>query len=246
MSPFYDTVLRENEQTVVFTGDCMGDVKYIYTRNMFNLEKRAFPGVGQWKIPQIEPVEYVQGTDWVSFLDAKKKAVKSASCHFYLDDYRFLRVWNNPEQYIPLLSRFAQVLSPDFSLFTDYPKVLQLYNHYRKHWLAAFWQEHGIRVIPTICWSTPDSYSWCFDGEPKESVVSVSSTGCCMSAANKAAFNEGYAAMILALHPSKVIYFGKDILTDDNAFAADVIFVKDQFSDRFGRMNKAEVSNDQV
>lgn len=223
----------------------MADVKYIYTRNMFNLEKRSFPGVGEWKIPQIEPVEYCPGTDWVSFLDAKKQAGPDASCHFYLDDYRFLRVWNNPEQYIPLLSRFRQVLSPDFSLFTDYPKVLQLYNHYRKHWLAAFWQERGVRVIPTICWSTPDSYAWCFDGEPKESVVSVSSTGCCMGAAQKKAFNDGYAAMILALHPSKVIYFGKDILTDDNAFAADVEFIKGSFSDRFEK-KETEVINDQV
>jgi len=220
----------------------MGDVKYIYTRNLFNLDKRFFSGVGEWQIPQIKPVDYVEGTDWVSFAEAKK-AAPGASCHFYLDDYRFLRVWNNPEQYVPMLSKFTQVLSPDFSLFTDYPPCLQLYNHYRKHWLAAFWQERGIRVIPTICWSDVDSYAWCFDGEPRESVVSVSSTGCCMSAANKAAFNAGYAAMILALHPSKVIFFGKDILTDENAFAADVVFIKNQFSDRFGSKKETEVIN---
>ena len=66
-----------------------------------------------------------------------------------------------------------------------------------------------------------------------------------MGAAQKKAFNDGYAAMILALHPSKVIYFGKDILTDENAFAADVEFIKGQFSDRFGK-KETEVINDQV
>ena len=220
----------------------MGDVKYIYTRNLFNLDKRSFSGVGEWKIPQIEPAEYLEGSDWVSFMDAAK-AAPGSSCHFYLDDYRFLRIWNNPAQYLPLLSKFAQVLSPDFSLFTDYPPCLQLYNHYRKHWLAAYWQEHGIRVIPTICWSDESSFAWCFDGEPRESVVSVSSTGCCMSAGDKAAFNRGYAAMIAALRPTKVIYFGKDILSDENAFAADVVFVKGAFSDRFGSINKKEVAS---
>lgn len=220
----------------------MADLKYIYTRNYENLEKRTFAGVGEWNIPRIQAVDYVPGTDWVSFLDAKKSASKNASCHFYLDDYRFLRVWNNPEIYVPALARFAQVLSPDFSLFSDYPKAIQLYNHYRKHWLAAFWQERGVRVIPTICWSTPDSYDWCFEGEPTESVVSVSSVGCCMSAANKAAFNDGYAAMLETLHPSQVIYFGKDILNDENAFnTEDIVFVKSVFTDKFPDKSKEVV-----
>ncbi|MEI8083290.1 MAG: DUF4417 domain-containing protein, partial [Actinomycetes bacterium] len=34
---------------------------------------------------------------------------------FYEDDYRFNRLWNDPERYIRRLARFAGVVSPDFS-----------------------------------------------------------------------------------------------------------------------------------
>lgn len=86
--------------------------------------------------------------------------------HFFLDDCQFNRCWNNPDRYVEILKRFKCVLSSDFSLFTDFPKALQIYNHYRKHWLGAYWQMHGIEVIPTLCWSDEESFAWCFDGEP--------------------------------------------------------------------------------
>jgi hypothetical protein len=54
------------------------------------------------------------------------------------------------------------------------PKALQIYNHYRKHWLAAYWQMNGITVIPTITWGLPQSLKFCLDGEPEDSVISTS------------------------------------------------------------------------
>ena len=47
------------------------------------------------------------------------------------------------------------------------PFAMQIYNQYRKHWLAAYWQLNGITVYPTISWSDENSYEWCFDGEPR-------------------------------------------------------------------------------
>lgn len=97
-----------------------------------------------------------------SFVERPKLLMssKKTDCgiHFFLDDYQFMRLWNNPERYIDLLKKFNCVLSPDFSLYADYPTALQIYNHYRKHWLAACWQMYGIEVIPTICWSNEKSF----------------------------------------------------------------------------------------
>lgn len=97
-------------------------------------------------------------------------------------------------------------MSPDFSTYVDFPKALQIYNHYRKHWIGAYLQMHGVHVIPTISWSTPDSFEWCFDGEPKESTVAVSSVGSMNVLDN---FLEGYNAMLDTLHPSKIIFYGQ-------------------------------------
>lgn len=77
------------------------------------------------------------------------------------------------DRYVPMLSVYGWVMSPDFSLYTDFPVSLQIYNYFRKHWIAAYLQNQGIHVVPIIGWSHPGSYEWCFDEEPKESCVAA-------------------------------------------------------------------------
>lgn len=161
-------------------------------RNYENLIKIIFEGVGEFDIPEIEPIE-VEDSEFIGFHEVNQcKDPKGKAVHFFLDDYRFTRVWSNPDSYLEKLLKFNFVLSQDFSLYSDYPKVMQVYNHYRKHWLGAYWQLNGINVIPTICWSEPDSFAWCFDGEPKNSVVAVSSVGTQCNKDSKIAFLTGY------------------------------------------------------
>lgn len=107
---------------------------YRNRRNYENLERRIFDGVGEYGIPQIEPVAYEGGCDWIGFNYAKTcKEPEGKGIHFFLDDYVFLRIWTNIDRYIPMLQRFRYVMSPDFSTYTDFPKAIQIYNHYRKH-----------------------------------------------------------------------------------------------------------------
>lgn len=85
---------------------------------------------------------------------------------------------------------------------------MQIYNHYRKHWLGAFWEDNGIEVIPTICWSDEKSFKWCFDGEPKGGTVAVSSIGTQNDNAAKAAFISGYEVMCEKLRPETILFYG--------------------------------------
>ncbi len=100
-------------------------------------------------------------------------------------------------------------MSPDFSTYTDFPKAIQIYNHYRKHWVGAYLQMHSIDVIPTISWSNNESFEWCFDGEPINGVVAVSSVGCMNSKKRKELFMAGYREMINRLHPETIIFYGQ-------------------------------------
>lgn len=180
------------------------------TRNYDNIQRRLYDGVGEYGIPEIEPTQY-EPCDFIGFNYATKKGVERSGqgVHFFLDDYQFQRVWNNPETYAKILSQFKCVCSPDFSLFADYPKAMQIFNHYRKHWLAAYWQENGVKVIPTICWSTPDSFEWCFDGEPTHSCVAVSAVGTQLRKADKELFLLGYHEMMDRLQPETVLFYGR-------------------------------------
>ena len=169
----------------------------------------------------VEPEEVtVEPDHWISFHEAKsfKGDRSKTGVHFYTYDNMFDRIWNDPDRYGKMLSDYACVLSPDFSLYADFPLALQIWNHYRKHWMGAYWQQKGLTVIPTICWSTQDSFSWCFTGEPKYSVVSVSSWGCVKDPHVRAAFLEAYKVFIRECHPTQVLWFGEKlpIETEEN------------------------------
>lgn len=182
---------------------------YRNTKNYENLQRMIFDGAGEYQIPQIEPTTY-KGSEFIPFNYAKTcKEKNEKGIHFFIDDYQFNRLWNAPERYIDMLAEFECVMSPDFSTYTDFPKVIQIYNHYRKHWVGAYLQMHGIDVIPTISWSTPDSFEWCFDGEPEGGVVAVSSVGCMNSKKRKELFMAGYREMIDRLHPETIIFYGQ-------------------------------------
>lgn len=179
---------------------------------MENTEKMIFPGVGKYGIPAIKPETDIRidKLEWIPVnyaLTAKDKATKGV--HFYKDDYQFERFWNNPDKYIPLLQQFGAVCSPDFSLYIDMPLAVQIFMHYKKHWLAAYWQMHGIHVIPTLCWCGEQSYDWCFDGEPTNSIVSISSHGTQSDPYEAECFAKHCRKALEVLQPSSILWYGK-------------------------------------
>lgn len=182
---------------------------YRSTKSYENQQKMIFDGTGEYGIPEIEPTTY-NPCDFISFNYAKTcKQPEKKGVHFFLDDYQFNRLWNNPDTYIKMLSKFRYVMSPDFSTYTDFPKALQIFNHFRKHWLGAYMQMYGIDVIPTISWSDEESFEWCFDGEPVGGVVAVSSVGVMNSKERKLLFMDGYNEMMKKLQPETVLFYGQ-------------------------------------
>lgn len=182
---------------------------YKQQRNYENLQKCMFPGVGKYDMPEIKPAEY-QVDNWIGFNFARTcDEPEIHGVHFFVDDYQFIRLWTNPDAYLPMLSRFQAVCSPDFSMYTDFPKAVSIYNSYRKHWLAAYWQRNGVRVIPTISWIDESSYDWVFDGEPTGSMVAVSSVGTQQDKEATRLFRLGYEEMMRRLNPSAIIFYGK-------------------------------------
>jgi hypothetical protein len=88
----------------------------------------------------------------------------TAAVHFFLDDYRYETVWSRPQRALEHLSKYRILLAPDFSLYADWPLAMQQWNVYRSRWCGRYWQELGFQVIPTVSWSTPESFDFCFEG----------------------------------------------------------------------------------
>ena len=51
--------------------------------------------------------------------------------HFFLDDYRFESIWRRPVQTLSGIQKWAVALTPDFSLYYNAPRIIQLWNTYR-------------------------------------------------------------------------------------------------------------------
>lgn len=145
--------------------------------------------------------------------------------HFFLDDYQFERVWNTPKKYLNKLSQFRGVLSPDFSLFRDYPMPVQIWNTYRNRWLGQYWQQHGIKVIPTIVWSTPKSYTFCFNGIEKHSDIAISTIGIINDDIATDLFYQGYHEMKKQIQPEHIYLYG---YICPKPIEDEVIFIKNR------------------
>lgn len=133
----------------------------------------------------------------------------TAGVHFYLDDYRFERIWRQFERYIPILKRFNCVFTPDFSLFMDMPLAMKIWNIYRSRLIGQMMQKAGIKVIPTVSWAEPATYTFCFDGIESGGVVTVSSIGTFQSVESRKIFLNGLKVMIRRIKPSAIIFYGE-------------------------------------
>lgn len=164
-------------------------------------------------------------------MDEREKTV----VHFFTPDFLFERVWYHPRSNLEFLKQFKAVCSPDFSQYTDMPRSMAIWNSYRKQWLGRYWQENGIKVIPTVTWSDEDSFEYCFDGMPHESLVAVSSVGCEKSLEARENFYAGFVKMQEVLNPSQILFYGNKPHWLEGA--ENVVFIAPAYKHRF---NKAE------
>ncbi len=125
--------------------------------------------------------------------------------HFFLDDYKFEVIWNNPEPRIEMLSKYKAVLSPQYSLYNEMPMSLKIFNTFKNRWCGAYLQKKGIKVIPSLSWGEPDTFWFCFDGIEKGSIVAVSTIGL---RKEKELFMSGYNELLRKIKPSAIICYG--------------------------------------
>lgn len=189
------------------------------TGNAYNLDEYdELRAIGFYQMPTLERIDYVPD-DLVGFNYVLNSDRYESGVHFFIDDYQFERIWNNPQQYVEKLRQYVCVATPDFSPYGDMPLATQIFNIYRKAWVGAFLQSQGITVIPTVRASTdPRSMEFYLDGIPKNSIVLISNMWTKDKEARKYFIEHEYKNMIDKLHPSKVLLYGKmmDELKDDN------------------------------
>lgn len=175
--------------------------------------KEYQPLVLHTSIPIIKPydvdVQFVRSQS--QLLDFNK--LNSATSYdrivsFYMNDYLFARLLNNPEKYISRLKLFRYVITPDFSQLLGMPEF-QLFN--QNCWnkaMAAYMQLNGVNIIYNVTWSIPDSYEYAFTGIPKGSPIAINCTGIKSSAVSMYLWRQGYQEALRIIRPRLILRYG--------------------------------------
>ena len=171
--------------------------------------RNSFATTGKWGIPLVKKQELTtENIMLVACSDTRandNEANKKKGVHFFVDDYRFSGIYDNPERTLERYSQYAFLLTPDFSTYSDMDLWRQLESVAKNRWVGAYWQSKGRIVVPTVSWSTPRSFEFCFDGVEQHATVAVSTLGCKKA---KIDFMRGYEVMLEKLQPETIICFG--------------------------------------
>jgi hypothetical protein len=126
-----------------------------------------------------------------------------------VDDYRFDPLWKSPDRYAVVFSGVPLVLSPDFSVYPEWPLAMQVWNVYRSRWLARKLAALAVvPVVPALTWGDRRSFPFSFAGIPTKTPVAVGTVGCSRAAVS---FSDGYREMVARLAPSVVVVVGPPI-----------------------------------
>ena len=131
---------------------------------------------------------------------------------FYQNDYKFdgkRGIWSNYKQALAILSHFSGVITPDFSTYQDFPEPLKIYNTYRMRAFGYWLGTAGQAVINNVRWGTPETYRYCFDGIPRNSVVAIGTCGGSpRRLADRDRFESGLTEMVRVLSPHTILVYG--------------------------------------
>jgi len=202
--------MNPNEQSEVNTNPAE-DSDYQDEKNSKKqkIVRNEFETVGKYGIPLVkkQELDLTQLKAW-SYTKTKRndEENKDKIIHFFTYDWLFETVYANPEKALEKLDQYYALMTPEFSTYKNMPLTLQAYSTFKNRWCGAFWQYHGMKVIPTIAWGTPASYEFCFDGVEQNAVVAVSTY---YHEDNKTGFMAGYNKMLEALNPAAIVCYGK-------------------------------------
>lgn len=104
-----------------------------------------------------------------------------AFIHCYIDDRKFDGsrggIWKNWKRFFGIARHFGGVLGVDFSVYADFPEPVKRYQFHKMRAIehgAAF---RGIPVIPNARWGTRETWPYCYDALPDQSMLSIGTVG---------------------------------------------------------------------
>lgn len=180
-------------------------LKRLKIHNSFLIKTAQFEGEDEF--PVIKREDAVPNKI-ITFSKALKTKDYNQWVCFYEDDFKFLRLWNNPKKYIKILKKFNGIISPDFSIFWDMPLEWQRFYCFMGRCLAYWFIENGIKVIPNIRYESRKSKSFFTLGVEPYGTIAIGTVGCIKNSVKRNSLIEGLSLAIAILKPHTIIVYG--------------------------------------
>ena len=162
---------------------------------------------GSPEIPRLQAIDELP-TRLIPFSHAVSSKSYDCWVHFYEDDCKFERIWNNPRRYLEILNRFEGVITPDFSVYRDMPKIMQEWNIYRSRAFGYALQRQGTKVIVNLRYGDSRTYGTACFGVSKHASFAVGTHGVMKDKEDKFYFKEGLDYAVRKLKPKTIIVYG--------------------------------------
>ena len=137
-----------------------------------------------------------------------------AYINWYLDDYKFDNsrgIWHDYKNAIKIIKHFAGVITPDFSTNQDFPHPIKLKATYKMRAYGYWLGTQGIKVINNVRWGTSETFDYCFEGIPTNSIVSIGTVGGGpRKKTDRERFECGLYRMVEVLKPHTILIYGSD------------------------------------
>lgn len=189
-----------------------------------------------WNAFMVEGADFVIGSDipicpcttnipqrLISYVEAKR--IHKLNCqkdpnyyvdafiHFYIDDQKFdssqSGIWAKPYNAIRIIRHFSGAITPDFSTNADFPDPLKRNNTYRMRAFGRWLSVNGIPVINNVRWGTEETWDYCFDGIPYNSIVAIGTVASGIHRLeNRPDFEKGLFKMVEILRPHTILVYG--------------------------------------
>jgi hypothetical protein len=163
-----------------------------------------------WQIPRIAPPVFTTPPTAATAFDKRGQVDDPANTllHCYVKDDKLRSQLTDPRQFPARFAGYWGIVPPDFSIRAQDPPDLRILAVRMSRAVGAFYQAHGLRVVPNIRWGDPRDYGHAFEGVETGSAVSVSNHGCWRDRRLRQGFLLGFHEMIDRLAPSTVFLHG--------------------------------------
>lgn len=206
--------------------------------NLHLCQRMSFSG--NYDMPEVDAYCGSVPNNFLPFNQALSSTDFDSCVHFFIDDYQFERIWRLPERYLSVLKRFRCLMAPDFSLFVDVPRAVNVWNVYRNRVITKWLQNNNVSVIPCVSWGNADTLSFCFDGIPNNSILAIGRTAYGRNPSQSDLFFYGLQRLVELKRPKHILLYGQPFNTEiDN-----ITFIKDFLSElkQYGKREKTHIS----